>query len=74
MRGVGGMWLAGFFLVLRPFQRAARGGGQVTTLTQDNLSYVLSSTIIERYIPNGNNLPNSDDGQSINLLVPFPLK
>ncbi len=43
-----------------------------TTLTQNNISYVLSSTIIKHYIPNGNNLPNSDDGRSIHPLVPFP--
>ncbi len=49
--GWGGRELAGSFLVLRPFQRPGEGGGQETTLTQDNLSYVLSSTNIKRYIP-----------------------
>jgi hypothetical protein len=70
-RGVGGRWLAGFFLVLRPFQHA--GGGQETALTQDNLSYILScSAIIKWYIHYGDNLPNNDDGQFIHPLVPFP--
>jgi hypothetical protein len=65
--------MAGFFLVLHPFQRAGGGGGQEATPTQDNLSYVLSSTIIKRYIHNGDNFPNSDDRQSIHPLIPFPL-
>jgi hypothetical protein len=72
-RGGGVRWLAGSFFVLRPCQRAGRDEGQETTLTQDNLSYVLSSTFTKLYIPNCNNLPNNDDGQSIYSLVPFPL-
>ncbi len=50
-RGVGGE-RAGWVLPCPPsFQRAGGGGGLETTLTQDNLSYVLSSTNIKRYIP-----------------------
>ncbi len=41
-RGVGGWRLAGSFLVLRPCHRAGGGGGQGTTLTHDNISYVPS--------------------------------
>jgi hypothetical protein len=40
--GWGGRWLAGSFPVLRPCRHAGRGGGQGTTLTHDNLSYVPS--------------------------------
>jgi hypothetical protein len=40
--GWGGWRLAGSFLVLRPCWRAGRGGGQGTTLTHDNISYVPS--------------------------------
>ncbi len=71
-RGGRGRWLAGSFLVLRPYQRTGGDEEQGTTITQDNVSYVLSSTIIKLYIPNGNNFPNSDNGQSIHPLVPFP--
>jgi hypothetical protein len=69
--GGGGGWLGPSLSSVLPTR--GRDEGQETTLTQDNLSYVLSSTNTILYIPNCNNLPNNDDGQSIHSLVPFPL-
>jgi hypothetical protein len=43
--GWGGWQLTGPFLVLRPSRRAGGDGGQGTTLTHDNRSYVLSQKI-----------------------------
>ncbi len=72
-RGVGGRELAGSFLVLCPFQRAGGGGGQETTLTQDNLSYVLSSTNNKHFIPKATTFPTAMMDSPFFPSLPSPL-
>ena len=69
--GWGGWRLTGPFPVLRPSRRAGEDGGQGTTLTHDNRSYVLNQKSLNVNVPTNHSIPNSDNVQSVRSSRPF---